>query len=196
DVATFKEPGRLEGKKTMAYELREDLGRLPDSIVYPCGGGTGIVAMAKAFREMAELGWTRGEKPKLWAVQAEACAPIVTAFEDGRDEAAPVTAASTVAAGLRVPSPFAHREILDALRETRGGAVAVSEAEIREAGPRLARTEGILPCPEGAAAWAGLAKLLAAGRIQTGETVVVFETATGLKYLDAWDGPGSSDEVG
>jgi threonine synthase len=189
DVATFKEPGRLEGKKTMAYELREDLGRLPDSIVYPCGGGTGIVAMAKAFREMAELGWTAGEAPKLWAVQAEACAPVVEAFAAGRDEAEPVRPGPTAAAGLRVPSPFAHREILAALRETGGGAIAVTEKEIGEAGRLLARTEGLLPCPEGAAAWAGLAKLLAAGRIQSGETIVVFETATGLKYLDAWSGP-------
>jgi threonine synthase len=189
DVATFKEPGRLEGKKTMAYELREDLGRLPDSIVYPCGGGTGIVAMEKAFREMEELGWTAGETPRLWAVQAAACDPIVRAFAAGRSEAEPVTAAVTAAAGLRVPSPFAHREILAALRRTGGGAIAVREAEILDAGRLLGRTEGILPCPEGAAAWAGLRKLIAAGSIQPGETIVVFETATGLKYLDAWSPP-------
>jgi threonine synthase len=189
DVATFKEPGRLEGKKTMAFELREDLGALPGSIVYPCGGGTGIVAMAKAFREMAELGWTKGGTPRLWAVQAEACDPIVRAFRTGASEAAPVVAGATAAAGLRVPSPFAHREILAALRETGGGAIAVTEDEIRDAGLLLARTEGILPCPEGAAAWAGLRNLVAGGLIDAGETVVVFETATGLKYLDAWGRP-------
>jgi threonine synthase len=142
---------------------------------------------------MEELGWAAGRTPRLWAVQAEACDPIVRAFAAGRPEAEPVQAAATAAAGLRVPSPFAHREILAALRETGGGAVAVTEAEIREAGLLLARTEGILPCPEGAAAWAALRKLRGAGGIQPGETVVVFETATGLKYLDAWSGSGTAD---
>ncbi|MGQ0721765.1 MAG: threonine synthase [Candidatus Eiseniibacteriota bacterium] len=189
DVATFREPGRVEGKKTMAYELREDLGRLPDAIVYPCGGGTGVVAMARAFREMRELAWSAGEAPRLYAVQSERCAPVVRAFEAGSTEAPAVEAGETIAAGLRVPSPFAHREILAALRATGGGAVAVTEDEIRDAARALATTEGILPCPEGAAALAGTRRLLEAGELRAKETIVVFETASGLKYLDAWTAP-------
>jgi threonine synthase len=186
DVATFREPGRVEGKKTMAYELREDLGRLPDAIVYPCGGGTGIVAMARAFEEMAAVGWTDGVRPRLYAVQSERCAPIVRAFQAGLDEAAAVEPGETIAAGLRVPSPFAHREILAALRATGGGALAVSDDEIRDAARALATGEGLLPCPEGAAALAGTRRLLESGQLAAAETIVVFETASGLKYLDAW----------
>lgn len=189
DVATFKEPGRVEGKKTMGYELREDLGRLPDAVVYPCGGGTGIVAMAKAFEEMAAVGWWDGPPPRLYAVQTDACAPIVDAWSAGATEAQPAAAGETIAAGLRVPAPFAHREILTALRATAGGALSVSEEEIRLTGRQVAESEGILPCPEGAAAWAGARKLLQSGDVRPDETVVVFETASGLKYLDAWSVP-------
>jgi threonine synthase len=170
----------------MAYELREDLGRLPDAIVYPCGGGTGIVAMARAFAEMRALGWSAGEAPRLYAVQSERCAPIVRAFEAGSADAPAVEAGETIAAGLRVPSPFAHREILAGLRATGGGAVTVDEDEIREAARTLAAKEGILPCPEGAAALAGTRRLLEVGALRAQETIVVFETASGLKYLDAW----------
>jgi threonine synthase len=186
DVATFREPGRVEGKKTMAYELREDLGRHPDAIVYPCGGGTGIVAMARAFVEMRELGWEVGDAPRLYAVQSERCAPIVRAFAEGLPDAAAVEPGETIAAGLRVPSPFAHREILAALRATGGGAVGVGEHEILDAGRALAADEGILPCPEGAAALAGVRRLLETGELRARETIVVFETASSLKYLDAW----------
>jgi threonine synthase len=185
-VATFREPGRLEGKKTMAYEVFEELGRVPDVIVYPCGGGTGIVAMAQAFDEMEELGWIGKERARLYAVQAEGCAPIADAFRRGADRAAPWPGPSTIAAGLCVPSPFADREILAALRRTAGGSVAVPEEEILRAGASLAASEGILPCPEGAAAAAGLERLVAEGAIRAADTVVLFQTGTALKYLEAW----------
>jgi threonine synthase len=185
-IATFREPGRVEGKKTMAYELREQLGRAPDAIVYPCGGGTGIVAMAKAFDEMEQLGWIGAERPHLFAAQAAGCDPIVRAFERGAASAEPCVDPRTVAAGLRVPGAFADREILDALRRTGGGAVAVTDDELLDAGLALAREEGILPCPEGAAALAALVRLRDDGSIRGEETVVVFQTATALKYLDVW----------
>jgi threonine synthase len=184
--ATFREPGRVEGKKTMAYELREDLGRMPDAIVYPCGGGTGIVAMAQAVEEMKELKWIGQERPRLYAVQAAGCAPIVEAFAKGRDRAEPWDDTCTIAAGLNVPAPFADREILAALYRTEGGALDVSEDEILEAGLELSRTEGILPCPEGAAALAGTKRLLSENAIRANELIVVFQTGSGLKYLGAW----------
>ena len=187
-VATFREPGRLEGKKTMAYELLEDLDRAPDAIVYPCGGGTGIVAMAQAFEEAAGVGWLTGPPPRLWAVQAAGCAPIVHAFRTGSERAVPWPNPETFAAGLRVPAPFADRLILRALRATGGGAVQVTEAEIVEAGRRAAKLEGILPCPEGAAAIAGAKRLADAGAIDKSHLVVIFQTGTALKYLDAWRG--------
>jgi threonine synthase len=185
-LATFREPGRVEGKKTMAYELREDLGRMPDAIVYPCGGGTGIVAMAQAIDEMRALGWIGDERPRLYAVQAAGCAPIAAAARAGRDRAEPCADPRTFAAGLRVPAPFADREILAALARTGGGAIAVAEEEIVEAGLTLARREGILPCPEGAAAVAGTRRLLAGGVIGKEELTVIFQTGSGLKYLEAW----------
>jgi len=170
----------------MAYELREQLDGLPDAIVYPCGGGTGIVAMAQAFDEMEGLGWIGRRRPRLWAVQSEGCAPIVRAMESGAATADPWPDPRTFASGLRVPSAFADRLILDALRRTNGGAVSVSEEAIAEAGTRLARTEGILAGPEGAAAVAGCLRLLAEGRIERSERVVIFQTGTALKYLEAW----------
>jgi threonine synthase len=188
-VATFREPGRLEGKKTMAYEILEELGRVPDAIVYPCGGGTGIVAMARAFDEMEELRWIGSERPRLFAVQAEGCAPIADAFRRGADRAEPWPEPATRAAGLCVPSPFADREILAALRRTGGGAVAVAEQEIFRAGASLAASEGILPCPEGAAAAAGLSRLVSDGAIRAADTVVLFQTGTALKYLETWGSP-------
>lgn len=185
-VATFREPGRVEGKKTMAYELLDDLPRAPDAIVYPCGGGTGIVAMAQAFEEAIAMGWMTGPVPRLWAVQATGCAPIVQAFREARDRAVPWANPKTFAAGLRVPSPIADRLILRALRATGGGAVEVTEAEIVEAGRHAARLEGILPCPEGAAAIAGTKRLAESGAMDEEQLVVVFQTGSALKYLEAW----------
>ncbi|MFN8179368.1 MAG: threonine synthase [bacterium] len=185
-VATFKEPGRVEGKKTMAYELLDDLPRPPDAIVYPCGGGTGIVAMAQAFEEAAAVGWMAPPLPRLFAVQASGCAPIVRALREGKERASAWTDPSTFAAGLCVPSPFADRLILRALRATGGGALEVGEDEIVEAGRRAARLDGILPCPEGAAALAGAKRLREAGLIGEDESVVVFQTGSALKYLNAW----------
>jgi threonine synthase len=185
-VATFREPGRVEGKKTMAYELLDDLDRAPDAIVYPCGGGTGIVAMAQAFDEAIGMGWMDGPPPRLWAVQAAGCAPIVHAFADGRERVVPWPNPETFAAGLRVPTPFADRLILRALRGSGGGAVEVTEAEIVEAGRRAAKLEGMLPCPEGAAALAGAKRLAESGRLDESQLVVVFQTGSALKCLEAW----------
>lgn len=186
-VATFREPGRVEGKKTMAYELFEQLGRIPDAIVYPCGGGTGIVAMAQAFDEMEGLGWIGSERPRLWAVQSAGCAPIVRAFECGAETAEAWEDPRTFAAGLRVPGAFADRMILDALRRTDGGAIAVDEREIVDAGLRLAGSDGILACPEGAAAVAGYARLRHDGHLADNDLVVIFQTGSVLKYLGAWE---------
>jgi threonine synthase len=185
-VATFREPGRVEGKKTMGYELLDDLPRAPDVIVYPCGGGTGIVAMAQAFEEAVAMGWTAPPVPRLFAVQSAGCAPIVRAFREGLERASAWTNPSTFAAGLCVPSPFADRLILRALRATGGGALDVTEEEIVEAGRRAARLDGLLPCPEGAAALAGAKRLRDAGAIGEDETAVVFQTGSALKYLNAW----------
>ncbi|MCA9752752.1 MAG: threonine synthase [Gemmatimonadetes bacterium] len=186
-VATFREPGRVEGKKTMAYEVFEQLGRVPDAIVYPCGGGTGVVAMARAFDELEAMGRIGPERPAFFAVQASGCAPIVRAFAAGDSTAEPWPDPVTFAAGLRVPVAFADRLILDALRRTGGGAVAVSDSEIADAGRELAGREGLLPCPEGAAAWAGARRLLRQDTWRPGASVVVFQTGSALKYLADWN---------
>lgn len=184
DVSTFKEPYRLEGKKTMGLEMVEHYGgELPDVIVYPTGGGTGLVGMWKAFDEMAAMGWIGAQRPKLVSVQAEGCAPVVRAIEDGSDRTEPWPDAQTSAAGLRVPSPFADRLILRAIRESGGTALAVTEAEISEARDELAAREGLLAAPEGAAAWAGLKRLAALGWVQAADRIVFFNTGSGLKYL-------------
>lgn len=185
-VATFREPGRVEGKKTMGFELLEDAFGVPDAIVYPCGGGTGIVAMAQAFAEARELGWLAGPAPRLYAVQSEGCAPIVRAFDAGADRAEPWADPVTFAAGLRVPSAFADRLILAALRATAGGAVAIPEDAIPAAARRLARDEGLLPSPEGAAALAGAHALRERGLLRAEDRVVVFQTASALKAMDDW----------
>jgi threonine synthase len=182
DVSTLKEPYRVEGKKTMAYELREQLGALPDVIVYPTGGGTGLVGMWKAFGEMARLGWARPPFPRLVAVQAEGCAPVVKGFRDGAERTEAWAGAATRAYGLRVPSPIAGFVCLRALRETDGTAVAVPEADIEPAARALAARTGIDVCPEGGAAWAGTEMLRRQGWIRHGERVVIFNTGTGLKY--------------
>jgi threonine synthase len=185
DVSTLKEPYRVEGKKTMGYELFEQLGgRLPDVIVYPAGGGTGLIGMWKAFGEMERLGWIGRGRPRMVAVQAEGCAPLVEAFREGREESRAPENPRTIAAGLRVPKAFADWLILRILRETGGTAVAVSDDEIREAVSRLHRETGILACPEGAACLPAALRLEAEGGIRPGERVVLFNTGSGLKYLD------------
>jgi threonine synthase len=183
DVSTLKEPYRLEGKKTMAYELYEQLGgRLPDVIVYPTGGGTGLVGMWKAFQEMAALGWKVPRPPRLVSVQPEGCAPVARAFQTGAETTAAWPDPHTAAFGLRVPSPIGGFLCLRALRETAGTAVVVSEAAIAAAAGALAARTGIDICPEGGAAWAATEQLRNEGWIQPGEQVVVFNTGTGLKY--------------
>jgi threonine synthase len=186
DVSTFKEPYRAEGKKIMGYELAEAFDwTLPEVIVYPTGGGTGLVGMWKAFDELAALGWLENdERPRLVAVQSTGCAPVVQAFESGADSCDFWAGAQTVASGLRVPKSFADRLILKDIRESEGTAVAVTDEEILAAQARLGQAEGIFAAPEGAATLAGTQKLIEQGWVQADERVVLFNTGTGLKYLD------------
>ncbi len=183
DVSTLREPHRIEGKKTMAYELFEQTrAELPDVIVYPTGGGTGLVGMWKAFDEMQALGWIGEARPRLVSVQAEGCAPVVKGFRENAEATVPWPEASTKAYGLRVPSPLGGFLCLRALRATKGTAVTVSEARIADATRALAARTGIDVCPEGGAAWAATLELRQSGWIGPGERVVVFNTGTGLKY--------------
>jgi threonine synthase len=184
DLSTLKEPYRLEGKKTMGFELAEQLAwTLPDVIVYPTGGGTGLVGMWKAFEEMEQLGWVpASRRPRMVAVQAEGCAPIVKAFQEGAESAAPWPEPWTYASGLRVPSCVGDRLILRALRESGGTAIAVSDTSMAAAQIEMARGEGIFACPEGGASLAGAHRLAEDGWITPHETVVLFNTASGLKY--------------
>ena len=185
DVSTFKEPYRAEGKKIMGYELAEEFGwELPEVIIYPTGGGTGLVGMWKAFKELAALGWLESDKrPRMVAVQAEGCAPVIQAFEANSPFCDFWIGAKTLASGLRVPKSFADQIILDDLRESQGNAVAVSDEAILEAQKRLAYQEGIFAAPEGAATLAGLEQLVQTGWVQPEEKIVLFNTGTGLKYL-------------
>ena len=184
DVSTFKEPYRCEGKKTMGLELAEALGwRLPDVVIYPTGGGTGLVGMWKAFAELEALGWIGPRRPRMVSVQAEGCAPIVRAMERGDERAEAWTDAATLAAGLRVPNVFADRLVLRALRESGGTAVAVSDAHITAAQRELAAAEGMFAAPEGAATLCALQILREQGWIGDDETVVLFNTGSGLKYI-------------
>ena len=185
DLSTLKEPYRAEGKKTMGLEIAMQLGwRMPDAIVYPTGGGTGIIGMYKGFQELLELGWIEGTPPKFIAVQASGCQPIVKAFNEGKDTAEPWPNAATIADGLRVPGPFADYLILQAIRETGGTALAVEDDEMVDAMYELAATEGIIACPEGAATLVGLKKLLEQGFLQADDTIVLLNTGSGYKYLD------------
>jgi threonine synthase len=184
DVSTFKEPYRVEGKKTMGLELAEAFNwKLPDVIIYPTGGGTGLVGMWKAFAELETMGWIGSHRPRMVSVQAEGCAPIVRAFNAGMMRTEPWKDAHTIAAGLRVPVVFADRLILRAISESGGTALAVSDAEILQAQKEIAHLEGILAAPEGAACWAGLKQLLRIGWTQMNEKIVLYNTGTGLKYL-------------
>ncbi len=184
DVSTFKEPYRVEGKKTMGLELAEQFNwELPKVILYPTGGGTGLVGMWKAFEEMENLGWIGPKRPRMVSVQAAGCAPIVRAFQEGAERAKFWENAETRAAGLRVPGPFADRLILQALRASNGTAIAVSDDEISLAQKEMASREGVLAAPEGAATWAALKQLAGQGWIQPDDRIVLFNTGSGLKYL-------------
>lgn len=185
DVSTLQEPYRVEGKKTMGYEIAEQSGwMLPDAIIYPTGGGTGIVGMWKAFAEMEAMGWIGSHRPKMFAVQAEGCAPMVRAFEQGTEFAEPWQDAHTIAPGIRVPGGIGDYLILNAIRESGGGALTVSDDEIRDYMGRVARSEGMFICPEGAATAAALEKLLADGRLDEDENILLLNTGSGLKNLD------------
>lgn len=183
DVSTLKEPYRLEGKKTMAYELVEQLGwRVPGVIVYPTGGGVGIIGIYKALGELAELGWICGDLPRLVAVQASGCAPIVRAFHRGAAESEPFADAQTVAFGITVPKALGDFLVLDAVYATDGTAVAVTDEELLTAQRELARAEGAFVCPEGAACFAAVGQLRESGWLTGDEEVVVINTGTGMKY--------------
>jgi threonine synthase len=188
NVATFREPFRLEGKKTLGYEIGEQTGwQLPEVIFYPTGGGTGLVGMWRAFAELRELGWIENVVPRLIAVQSAGCAPVVRAFEQGAAEVEPWVDGATMASGLRVPSPFAGRIILKAIRESQGTAIAVSEDEMLDCMKELAHSEGVFACPEGATTLAALKRLRQAGEIKPGSRVLIFNTGSGLKYSNAWE---------
>lgn len=186
DVSTLKEPYRLEGKKTMGYEIAEQLNwHLPDVIIYPTGGGTGLIGMWKAFGELEALGWIGSARPRTVAVQASGCAPIVRAFDENKPAAEPWQNAHTVASGLRVPQAVGDFLMLQAIRESRGTAVSVSDDAMLAEIPRAGKAEGIFFCPEGAACVAALRRLVASGWIKPDDEVLIFNTASGLKYLDA-----------
>ncbi len=183
DVSTLREPYRIEGKKTLGLELAEQLGwTLPDVVVYPTGGGTGLIGMWKAFQELAAAGWARGGGPRFYTVQSSGCAPVVQAFASGADRCTPWPGPQTVAAGLRVPAPLGDRLMLRALRESGGGAVAVTDEALSAAARELQTVEGIDAAPEGGAAWAGAVELKRTGAIRPEERVVVFNTGAGWLY--------------
>ena len=188
DVSTTKEPYRVEGKKTMGYEVAEQLGwRMPQGIIYPTGGGVGMLGMWKAFDEMEALGWISGERPKMISVQAAGCAPIVKAWEEGKSTAEMWPDAATLASGLRVPKPYGDYLILDILKKSKGTALAATDEEIVEATRHWANVEGIFAAPEGAACLVAYRKLRSNGFFKPEDTVVLFSTGSGLKYLDVLD---------
>jgi threonine synthase len=185
DVSTLKEPYRVEGKKTLGYELAEQLAwTLPDVIIYPTGGGTGLIGMWKAFDEMQELGWIDSRRPRMISVQADTCAPIVRAFEQGTEHAAEFENAATVASGLRVPKAIGDFLILRAVRDSGGRAIAVTDAEMIAAVAEIGSSEGVFVAPEGAACLPALRKLIELGEVKADERVVLFNTGAGVKYLD------------
>ena len=185
ECATLKEPFRVEGKKTMGYEIAEQLSfQLPDAILYPTGGGTGIIGMWKAFEEMEAMGFIGSKRPRMYTVQAEGCAPIVKAFQEGKDSAPMWEGATTLAHGLRVPKAIGDFLILRALRESHGAAVAVSEEEIIQGVKLIARTEGLFVSPEGGACVTAAMKLKSSGHLSPDDSVVIFNTGTGFKYVE------------
>ena len=185
DVSTLKEPYRIEGKKTLGLEIAEQLGwQSPDAVVYPAGGGVGLIGIWRAFEQLASLGWIRGPLPRLIVTQAEGCAPLVQAFEEGKDESEPWSGATTIAAGLRVPHALGDFLVLRAIRETGGTAVAVSDDAILEMVSVLGRNAGISAAPEGAATLAAALALREKGELDAGDVVVLVNTGSALKYLD------------
>ena len=183
DLSTLREPYRIEGKKTLGLEIAEQLGwRLPGAIIYPTGGGTGLIGMWKAFLELIAAGWVKGPMPRLFTVQSAGCAPVVKAFEAGADKCEAWKDPVTVAAGLRVPSPLGGALMLKALKASRGGAVAVTDQALTEAQRQLSTLEGVDACPEGGAAVAAVKVLVERGRIPRDERVVVFNTGAGVLY--------------
>jgi threonine synthase len=196
DVSTLKEPFRVEGKKTMGYEVAEQLGwRVPDGIIYPTGGGVGLIGMWKAFDEMEKLGWIKSDRPRMVAVQSSGCAPIVKAWDEGKSTAEFWANASTLAAGLRVPKAYGDYLILDILKKSGGVAVAVSDDEIMDALRHWARVEGIFAAPEGAAALAAYRQLREKGFFAPEDNVVLFNTGSGLKYLDVIESQKQASRV-
>ena len=185
DVSTLKEPYRVEGKKTMGYEIAEQFDwSLPDAIIYPTGGGTGIVGMWKAFDEMESMGWIDGKRPKMFSVQSDGCAPIVKAFEDGKNHADPWLNASTIAAGIRVPVAVADYLILEAVRESGGKALTVTDESMITWMKTVASLEGMFFCPEGAATLSALKTLFDDGSLLRSERILILNTGSGLKYLE------------
>jgi threonine synthase len=188
DVSTLKEPYRVEGKKTLGYELAEQCAwQLPDVILYPTGGGTGLIGMWKAFDEMETLGWIGKKRPRMFAVQATGCAPIVRAFEAGKKIAEEFPDARTFAAGLRVPKAIGDFLILNILRQSNGCAIAVDDEEMIRSAREVGSTQGIFICPEGGACFAAFKLLRRAGKIASGEHVVIFNTGSGIKYLECYE---------
>jgi threonine synthase len=203
DISTLKEPYRIEGKKTMGYEIAEQMGwELPDAIFYPTGGGVGIIGMWKAFGEMEALGWISSKRPKMIAVQAEGCQPVVRAFNEGAVRSTFWEGASTVASGLRVPKPLGDFLVLNAVRESGGTAIAVADNELIDAGIRLATEEGIFISPEGAACVVAAERLLREGFLKRDDKLVIYNTGSGLKYLEAYstrfprNAAGETDKLG
>ena len=203
EISTLKEPYRIEGKKTMGYEVAEQLGwELPDAIFYPTGGGVGLIGMWKAFAEMETMGWIGSKRPKMIAVQAEGCQPIVRAFNEGEEVSRFWGGAATVASGLRVPKPLGDRLTLQAVRESGGTALAVSDEALVDAGIRLAGEEGIFAAPEGAACIAAAERLISEGFLKSSDRMVIYNTGSGLKYLEAYStrfprvAAGETDKLG
>ncbi len=202
DVSTLKEPFRVEGKKTMGYEVAEQLNwKLPQGIIYPTGGGVGLIGMWKAFEEMEALGWIGPERPKMVCVQSAGCAPIAKAWDEGKSNSEFWPGASTLAAGLRVPKPYGDYLILDILKKSGGAALSATDAEIMEALRHWAQVEGVFAAPEGAASLVAYRKLRARGFFAPEDKVVLFNTGSGLKYLEVIDGqknqkPPASRQIG
>jgi threonine synthase len=188
DMSTLKEPYRVEGKKTLGYELAEQLDwHLPDVVLYPTGGGTGLIGMWKAFDEMETLGWIDAKRPRMFGVQARGCAPIVNAFDAGNEAAAEIPDAHTMAAGLRVPKAIGDFLILNILRRSNGGAIAIDDEEMIRVTREVGSSEGLFVAPEAAACFAALKSLRSSGKIHSGERVVIFNTGSGIKYIDCYD---------
>ncbi len=187
EVTTLKEPYRIEGKKTMGYEVAEQFNwQVPDAILYPCGGGVGLIGMWKAFAELEELGWIGSKRPKMISVQAKGCAPITRAFEQGREASEFCEEAHTIASGLRVPKALGDFLVLRAVRESEGTAISVSDEEMLDGGLLLARCEGIFAAPEGGACVAATRRLIESGFLKSDDQIVIYNTGSGLKYLEAY----------